>query len=203
MQTSKFLFFIGLMAALVSPARTCVARDTEEQIKAREALRQKIAELNPPPATTPTPVAPEPPPAPAKPAKPADPVTTPRKKAPVVPVAPVPAPAPATVIPSSSIFAPVPDAVEDANASRAREALRQLTAVSESTPAIATKPKKSIHAPVFTEPVVAAATVLVTPLFPLTGSKPARLAELLQRYNADLVTPKEYHTQRATILAEP
>ncbi len=244
------------MAALVAPARTYGARDTEEQIKAREALRQKLAELDASPAANPTPVAPVPPPAPAVPPPPAaptpvfapvaapvsvpaptpvvtipnssnkaqealrqkmaeldaSPATTPTppvaatQNAPVVPAAPVPAPAPAVTIPSSSQFAPVPDAVEDAKASRAREALRQQMSVPESAPAIATKltkQKKSGHAPVFTETVVATAPVMEAPLSPLTGSKAARLAELLQRYNADQVTPKEYHTQRAAILAEP
>jgi hypothetical protein len=41
------------------------------------------------------------------------------------------------------------------------------------------------------------------PLSPLTGTKTARLAELLIRYEADQITPKEYHTQRAAIVAEP
>ena len=30
-----------------------------------------------------------------------------------------------------------------------------------------------------------------------------RLAELLRRYQADEITPLEYHTERAKIIAEP
>ncbi|HEY3853648.1 MAG TPA: hypothetical protein VGO67_04560 [Verrucomicrobiae bacterium] len=38
---------------------------------------------------------------------------------------------------------------------------------------------------------------------PPAGSKEAKLADLLRRYNADEITPFEYHTERAKIIAEP
>jgi hypothetical protein len=189
MQTTKFYFVVGLTAALVAPALTCVARDTPEQIQAREALRQKMAELNTS-ATNTTAVA--------------APVAAPQKKAPVIPItpvaapAPVPTPEPAVTVPSSSQFAPVPDAAENANTSALREALRQEIAVLDRTPAVATKPTKPGPTA-----VIAVPPVMEVPLSPLTGPKAARLAELLQRYTADQITPKEYHTQRAAILAEP
>jgi hypothetical protein len=195
MQTTKFHFVVGLMAALVAPALTCVARDTPEQIKAREALRQKMAELETSATNTTTAVASP---------QPVAPVAAPQKKAPVIPVtpvaapAPVPVPAPATTVPTSSQFAPVPDAVESANNSALREALRQEIAVLDRTPAVATKPTKPGPTA-----VIAVPPVMEVPLSPLTGPKAARLAELLQRYTADQITPKEYHTQRAAILAEP
>jgi hypothetical protein len=44
---------------------------------------------------------------------------------------------------------------------------------------------------------------LEAPPSSLSASKETRLAELLQRYKADQITPQEYHTQRAAILAEP
>jgi hypothetical protein len=35
----------------------------------------------------------------------------------------------------------------------------------------------------------------------LSGTKSGRLAELLSRYRVDLITPEEYHQQRAAIVA--
>jgi len=37
----------------------------------------------------------------------------------------------------------------------------------------------------------------------ISGSKQQRLAELLQLYKSDKITPAEYHQQRAKIVAEP
>jgi len=37
----------------------------------------------------------------------------------------------------------------------------------------------------------------------LAGSKAQKLASLLQAYKADKITPIEYHTERAKILADP
>lgn len=200
MQTKKFLSVIGLGAMFVAFTLTSGARDTETQIKAREALRQKMAELNAPPPTAPKPAAPEPPPAPAKPAEPAAPAPPPARPQAVVPAAAL---TPAVAIPSSTIFEPVPEAVEDAKTSRAREALRQEMAALQNTPGVAAKPTRHGRAASYTAPVVSTPLVMEAPLPPLSGSKTARLAELLQRYNADQITPKEYHTQRAAILAEP
>jgi hypothetical protein len=187
MQTKKFLFVLGLAATFVVPARICVARDTPEQIKARAALRQKMAELDAPPAPAPQPAAP---------AAPAPPTAPP-------PVAPPTAPTPVVPVPSAAEFGPVPDAVENAKTSQLQAALRQEVARLESPPAVATKPTKSGPKPVSTTAVVSSPLVMEVPLSPLTGSKATRLAELLQRYQADQITPKEYHTQRAAILAEP
>jgi hypothetical protein len=41
------------------------------------------------------------------------------------------------------------------------------------------------------------------PPLPISASKDDRLKELLQKYQADQITPEEYHQQRAAILAEP
>jgi hypothetical protein len=41
------------------------------------------------------------------------------------------------------------------------------------------------------------------PPSPLSADKQARLAELLRKYQADQVTPSQYHEARAKILAEP
>jgi hypothetical protein len=232
MQTTKLLSVIGLVAAFLAFAPNRGTGDTQAQIKAREALRQKIAELEGSPASPPKPAAPQPPPAPATPAKPATPpapVAAPQSKAPVAPVAPAPvfAAVPAATAPSSSIFGPVPDAVENENTARAREALRQQMAFEfgpvpdavedantararaamraemallQRTPAVPMKPGRSTAS---TALIASTPLVMEVPPYPLTGSKAARMAELLQRYNADQITPKEYHTQRAAILAEP
>ncbi|MEI2722328.1 MAG: hypothetical protein V9H26_01940 [Verrucomicrobiota bacterium] len=235
MQSTKFLLVIGLVATLVSAALTGAARDTEEQIKAREALRQKMAELNGQPAPPPAPAKPA---APAAPSQPVAPVAAPQKPAPAVAVAPATAPAPAVIIPGDSRFAPVPVPVEDANASQLRgalrqelagfesdpnganfppvptavdnpnasqlrSALRQEMAVLERTAPVAAKPTRYDRNAGYAAPIVATPLVMEAPLPPLSGSKVTRLADLLQRYNADLITPKDYHTQRAAILAEP
>ncbi len=228
MQTTKLLFFTGLAATLVVFALTSGAGDTQEQTKAREALRQKMSELNTPSATTPGDPAPPPVPAsPAQPAPPTAPVTPPQAQA-IAPVT-IPAPAPAMAFPGSSKFGPVPAAaedantaqaraalrqemallddpgfapvpamVEDANAAQARAALRQEMALLASSSATAKRSAKSGYTATYIAPLV-----MQVPLSPLSGPKAARLAELLNRYNADQITPKDYHVQRAAIIAEP
>ena len=44
---------------------------------------------------------------------------------------------------------------------------------------------------------------LQAPASPLPTSKQAALAELLERYMADKITPREYQTERAKILSKP
>jgi hypothetical protein len=39
------------------------------------------------------------------------------------------------------------------------------------------------------------------PAVPFSADKSQRLADLLQKYKADQITPEEYHTERAKILA--
>jgi hypothetical protein len=41
------------------------------------------------------------------------------------------------------------------------------------------------------------------PPLPINAAKADRLAALLGKYQADQISPEEYHTQRAAILAEP
>jgi hypothetical protein len=41
------------------------------------------------------------------------------------------------------------------------------------------------------------------PPLPISADKQRRLGELLRRYQADQVTPAQYHAERAKILAEP
>jgi len=44
---------------------------------------------------------------------------------------------------------------------------------------------------------------IVAPPLPISAAKEAQLQALLERYKADQITPEEYHSQRAAILAEP
>jgi hypothetical protein len=42
---------------------------------------------------------------------------------------------------------------------------------------------------------------LIAPAFPFNASKEAQLADLLSKYRADLITPEQYHAERAKIVA--
>ena len=52
MQTTKFLVVIGMVAALAQPSHIFAGPDSEAQAKMREALRQKMEQLEPAPAPT-------------------------------------------------------------------------------------------------------------------------------------------------------
>ncbi len=52
-------------------------------------------------------------------------------------------------------------------------------------------------------PTVAGPVPIIAPAIPISMTKEQRLQELLAKYKADQVTPEQYHTQRAAILAEP
>ncbi len=214
MQTTKFLFVIGLVATLAAFALTSGARDTEEQRQARVVLRQKMAELDAADAAATRSATGD-----ARP-----PTAAPRTAASVTAAAPAPAVAPA-VSTRSLVFAPVPEPVADAKATQLRDALRQamttlenspgdgrFAAVPEATPdANAAQLRDALRRtmanltkyPPSRFPTASAALVMEAPLSPLSGSKSARLSVLLERYTADQITPREYHTQRAAIVAEP
>ncbi len=44
---------------------------------------------------------------------------------------------------------------------------------------------------------------LAAPPVTLSADKQARLADLLRQYKADIISPEQYHAQRAKILSEP
>jgi hypothetical protein len=46
-------------------------------------------------------------------------------------------------------------------------------------------------------------TPIKAPPLPISADKQSRLADLLRKYQADQLTPEQYHQQRAKILAEP
>lgn len=221
MQTTKFLFILGAAAVLANPLPSAAGPDSEAQAKMREALRQKMEELNAQAAPAPAPVAPpvvsEPAPAPTPAPKPKPVVVEEVKPVarPATVVVPVPVEAPVVVTPAPVAapkvekkdprFSDVPDDAEAAQAAKLQEALRQkLAAEKASAPApvavAPAKPATTVAAPVAVAPITAN---IETAPSPLSGSKQERLAELLRRYKADAVTPQEYHTQRAKIIAEP
>jgi hypothetical protein len=100
-------------------------------------------------------------------------------------------------------FGPVPSAVANANARQLQTALQQEMARQQRTPAATTKYAKTTRSAGVSGPLLQPPPSMEVALSPLTGPKAARLAELLTRYEADQITPKEYHIQRAAIVAEP
>lgn len=44
---------------------------------------------------------------------------------------------------------------------------------------------------------------IVAPPLPISAARKAQLQELLEKYKADQITPEQYHTERAKILAQP
>ena len=218
------------MTAVILPLQVQAAPDNEEQAKMREALRRMIEQSTPSetaPASATKPVkAATPPPAP-KPA-PAPVAPTPTVVAPpptkVVPVEVIPPPAAPAA--TTAAFESVPPPDDPATIARAREAMRQkilemqatqptLVAPAPVKPASGVQPAQlAVVAPSSTAtsvkkmpagaPIEAQAfTPIQGPASPLSGSKQAKLAELLSRYRADAITAQEYHTQRAAIIAEP
>jgi hypothetical protein len=209
MQTSKYLFAAGVLAAVILPLQVQGGPDTEEQAKMRDALRRALEQPTTP-QSRPVPAAPAP--APAVPVQPA-PVTPPPQP---VPVAPPPV-TPTVVVQTPETFEAVPPPDSEANLARAREAMRQKLQESQSVPATAkaatapvaavapTAPAASTARPVAAVAPVATSSFkpIESPASPLSGSKQAKLADLLARYRADSITAQEYHAQRAAIIAEP
>lgn len=100
---------------------------------------------------------------------------------------------------------------------RVRRAPRT-SAATETRSGLSTAPANPAEGPAPSEPPVspttappqtppaASSTLAPTPLppveSPLTAEQQARLAELLERYKADQISPEEYHRERARILRQ-
>jgi len=203
MQTSKLLLVICAFTLLVGVLYPR-ADETEAQKRAREALRQKMLETEgqPQPATPPAPATPTPPAAAPPPT--VAPAATPQ----AAPVAVLPvssadneAQARARValrqamgegqagMPPGSVALWMPAGTENAAQALAREALWQAMREFDAQQSV-------IHGTIAFQP-------MVPPPAAVSGPKAGRLAELLSRYRVDLITPEDYHKQRASILAEP
>jgi hypothetical protein len=216
--TTTFLFPIFLQAA-----------ETEAQIKARQALEQKMNELATQPAV-PEPAKPAV--SPAKPAKPVEPkpskvVAPVNEPAPVAPVVKKPEARPPQPKSASPVFEPVPQPAASPDAGKAREALQQKMSDLSQQPAAATtqttsekpsfqtipgdarpaRPEQAASEPkqkkVKAEKSATEFQALQGPPTGLSAAKEQRLYELLQDYKADKLSPDEYHTERAKILAAP
>ena len=158
--------------------------DPDAIAKAREALRQKMNELQagqPTPATQP-------------------PATPPSAPAPAVPAAP-PATASATAIqPPSTPELTAPPEADPAAIAKAREAMRlKMQAMGPEPMAanalVSTRPGKTQTGMNF--PAMSA------PPLGISATKEQRLQQLLQQYRSDLISPEQYQAGRAKILAEP
>ncbi len=195
-------------AAQATPKPVLVAPppvDSEAIAKAREALRQKMQELETQPSSA-TAVQPAPP-APAtavqpQPAvQPAPPPAQPIQPQPVV-AQPAPAPMPA-VEPAPAVVLNAPQPASPEALANARTALEQkmkeldaqaAMRVRTGPPAPGNKPKSGKPALSFTP--------LQPPPPAVSLNKQQQLNELLRKYMADEITPEQYHEQRAKILGE-
>lgn len=148
-------------------------------------------------------------PAPVKPA----PVTPPPAPKPAARVAPAPAVVAPVVVqpaPPAAPAQPVTTAVDDAQAARLREAVRTRLGAESTTPtpppSVVAQPPTTTAAPVEPKPEVKSPTkdpvAIPAPAPPIFTSKEQRLANLLQQYKSDQITPQAYHEQRAKIIAE-
>jgi hypothetical protein len=158
----------------------------EAEAKAREELRQKMAELDSsksaPPSATTTPA----PKAPAKPkvARKKEKKAEPKVLATPAPTAPAESPIPA-VVPSAE-----------------NQKLAEPVTVQQSNPPVARKKQKQKEQYVFDTP--APTTPVESPIpAAVSSSKNQQLTELLTHYRANAITPEEYHKKRAEILAQP
>lgn len=222
MKISKIVLACGI-SAICAGFSTVRAADSALDAQLREALHQRMNELD-----AQQPAAPEQP----KPVKPVKPVKQKvvEKPAPVVKPAPVatppkieaktPPPVPVAPPPPAIVAAPAPvtTTTDDAQAEQLRQALRARmeeeraqpsTAV---TPATTTttvtqgsdlQPAVSTTTVVPSNPAPKAPVAIEAPVSSLPASKEARLAQLLQQYKTDQISPEQYHVQRAKIIAEP
>jgi hypothetical protein len=139
------------------------------------------------------------PPAVAKPERPkkVKPEPQPKVAKPAEPVKRSPQPEPAvtaTTPGTSPSIQPVPDSTETA--------AQPVTAAPVPNPPKEPKQKKSKEK----QTAVKAAPnfqPIQGPASPLGSDKKQRLSELLRKYQADELTPEQYHQQRAKILSEP
>jgi len=206
MQFSKLFFTVGVIA--VSAGVMAVrAQDTPAQATARAALMQQMNSLEPQPAQ------PAPPPimvtpAGAKQVKPGQPTNAAVTAHPpaAVAAAPAPKPMPVPAAPPASPAAPVqtqPNLTTPAVAHAAQAQPATVNPVKPAPPVV--KPEK-MPPPKGTNYFVGKELGLkpiVAPPVPISATKQARLQALLVKYQNDQITPEQYHTQRAQILAEP
>lgn len=189
------LLAVVCMAALGASSLHAQKPDTDVQSKAREKLREAMAQLDAQKGMAPAPAKVMP--APAKPAV---------KPPPAVVVAPsAPSKPPEVVIAPATIVPTEPKPVVKVKAEK--KPVKPVVVKTENTDQWAPakpspEPKKKPEVSK-TSVVVMPAPIIVPPITPIPGSKEQRLNELLRLYKSDKITPADYHEQRAKILAEP
>jgi hypothetical protein len=231
MQISK-LFPPVCVVAFCASFIAVRAEDTPAQAAARAALMEKMNALEAQPAQpAPPPIVVTPSGATqAKPSQPAKVVVVPPPAAPAQPAVPAPATKP---MPGTSAVPTTPAASDTEAQVRARAALEQKTSELNqqnwATPAVAPAASSAPQTqPVAVSPVKPAPPAVtpevMTPAnqinanYPgkepglkpiqapppsISAAKETQLQALLERYKIDQITPEQYHTERAKILAEP
>jgi hypothetical protein len=204
MQISK-VFLVVCTVAGCAVSLCFAAPDTVSQAQAREALRQKIADLNAQESAVKQTTA-ETPKAKKKTssAPAAQPVTQEQSVETISPAAPAAsAPVAAEATPSSP--APAAPATREEIVSE-REAVREKIAELNAQEQGA-QPAAWPRAEGQKKPAARVQSNEFAPLEPpppaVSAAKEAKLDDLLRRYKADEITAEEYHKQRAHILAEP
>src|SRR5215218_935075 len=152
MQISRRILVACVTATILSPI-FLQAAETEAQMKARQALEEKMNELSTQPATSvsPRPASPKPKPAQPKKKKPLAPIAQPTPQ--FIQPAPVATAVQPAAHPESqgqpAQFEAVPQPVSNADAEKARQALRQKMNELEQQPAVAAQPVTTSAEPVF------------------------------------------------------
>ncbi|HOX55379.1 MAG TPA: hypothetical protein P5205_01430 [Candidatus Paceibacterota bacterium] len=201
-----------VVAPAVAPATTPVLvaptpMDSQSIARAREVLRQKMAELQAQPGTaTPQPVIAAPPPAAVT--VPAPAMAPPPVVQPVAPaVQPVPAATIPAVQPAATPMLAAPTPADPTLLAKAQEALdlkmKELAAHPPVEPTAPASSTQKVTKRPTAEQILQSFPPLQGPPPAVATAKQQRLDELLAKYKADQITPEEYHQQRARILAEP
>jgi hypothetical protein len=200
MQISRISLLLCALAASVLPL---AAEDTPAQAAARQALEQKMKELDANPAAVPD----------ATVAAPAATAT------PVVEVTPAGATATDGDAKNAALLAEkqkaqaAAQAKAEAKAEKAKQAAllaEQKRAAAAAKKQAAMEAKKRAEAEksgLATVPAAAPAATVTTnseaAALPISAAKQQKLDLLLFQYKADQITPEQYHEQRAAIIAEP
>ncbi|MGB7770049.1 MAG: hypothetical protein WBN22_14535 [Verrucomicrobiia bacterium] len=219
MRISK-LYLVVCAAAICASFTTVRADDNPDQAAARAALEAKLRELSVQPAATNAQTsAPATPAQPTQPAAPAPASATPPPPVAVTPsgassVAPAQTMAPAPMAPSSDhgLFAPVPPPSGSIPAAMAPEENMPPSTTSAVPTAVQTPAPAAAQAIPMESPQTANAIYpgkelglkpITAPPLPISPMQQAQLQALLDKYDANIITPEQYQAARTKILAEP
>jgi len=231
MQISKLIPAV-CAAALCASFIAARAQDNPAQAAARAVLMEKMNELEAQPAQpAPPPIVVTPSGAvPVQPSQPTNVVVAPTPTVHAQPAVPAPA---TKSMPGTEAVQTAPAVSDAEAQTKAKAALDQkmselnqqnwaapaivpaASAVPQTKP-VATSPVKPAPPAVKPEVMTPANQInanypgkelglkpIVAPPLPISPAKEAQLQGLLEKYKADQITPEQYHTERAKILAEP